>query len=134
MAESENHETRARLDLRFHQKIADIAGNRILDAFQQSLTMLPEPILIANLQGNGAAEDGEESRERIICAMKKHDADAVEAIMRQHLILSMRNDEQVQEYESITSKVEDMYGEGIEDAVYPPVWQGVHEREGDHPA
>lgn len=95
MAESEDNETRARRDLRFHQKISDISGNKILNAFQQSLNMFLEPILIANLQLQGAAEDGEEFHERIIHAIEKHDVHEVEEIMRQHLMLSMRNYEQV---------------------------------------
>ncbi len=96
MAEAENNEVRARCDLRFHQTISDISGNKILNAFQQSLNMFLEPILIANLQLPGAAEDGEEFHERIIRAIEKHDVREVEEIMRQHLMLSMRNYELVQ--------------------------------------
>ena len=96
MMEAEDSESRAQRDLRFHQKISDISGNKILNAFQQSLNMFLKPILVANLQLKGAAEDGAEFHERIIHAIEKHDVSEVEEIMRQHLMLSMRNYEQVQ--------------------------------------
>lgn len=96
MAGSVDDTSRTRRDLRFHQAISDIGGNKVLNAFQQSLNTLLQPVLISTLKLSGAAEDGVQFHRRIIDAIEAHDAELAEELMHQHLSRSMRNYELMQ--------------------------------------
>lgn len=83
--------SRVELDIHFHKKIAEIAQNRLLMAFEDALSNFVSYMITAALKLPGADNDGIRYHERIIEALQDHDANQAEEIMREHLTLSMRN-------------------------------------------
>jgi len=81
----------AALDRQFHQCIAEASGNQMLAIFLASLSEPMNRILYASLQLPHVAQDGVVYHSRIIECLRSHDPDASEEIMRQHMMLSMRN-------------------------------------------
>jgi GntR family transcriptional repressor for pyruvate dehydrogenase complex len=94
MTESRNDlARRAELDVLFHVKIAEAGGNRLLIFFINSLASQLSEMIEKNLTLEGAAEDGERYHERIIDAISTQDAEVAEELMRNHIVMSMRNHE-----------------------------------------
>lgn len=88
---------RADLDLKFHQYIAEISGNRLLKCFVQSMNGLLRPMLTLSLCLPMANEDGIAYHDRIIAALRSGDAEMSESLIRDHLMLFIRNYELVKE-------------------------------------
>lgn len=84
-------ERHAALDSQFHQCIAEASGNQMLAIFLASLSEPMTALIIKMLQLPHVAQDGVVYHTRIIECLRSHDADAAEEIMRQHMMLSMRN-------------------------------------------
>lgn len=82
---------RVKIDLEFHTKLSEIAGNHMLSMFLQSLLSMLESMLGMALELPGAPEDGYRFHARIIDCLESGDGAAAQEIMRQHLMLSMRN-------------------------------------------
>ncbi len=94
----DNYSLRARLDVQFHVKIAEAGGNRLLIFFVSSLASQLAEMIEKNLTLEGAAEDGERYHERITDAISVQDAEIASGLMRNHIVMSMRN------YETIAKK------------------------------
>ncbi len=82
---------RTELDLAFHQMLADISGNQLLSVFVQSMNGILRQMLESVLHLPRAHEDGVAYHDRIIEVLRTADKDKSEAIVREHLIMSMRN-------------------------------------------
>lgn len=89
--EKENLKLRAELDLKFHQQLAEASGNQLLSIFIQSMSSILQTILESVLHLPQAHEDGVSYHERIIEALRSGDKDLSEALIREHLMMSMRN-------------------------------------------
>ncbi len=89
--EKENPKLRARLDLEFHQQMAEASGNQLLSIFILSMNGILQTMLESVLYIPQAHEDGISYHGRIIEALRSGDKDRSEAIIREHLMMSMRN-------------------------------------------
>jgi DNA-binding FadR family transcriptional regulator len=85
---------RVEFDLAFHLRIASLSGNRMLKVFIQSLNSLLAPMLRRSLYVPMANEDGVQFHNRIIAALRSGNADYAENIIREHLMLFIRNYEE----------------------------------------
>lgn len=90
-------ELRADLDLQFHQCIAKLSGNHLLKCFVQSMNGLLRPMLVLLLCLPMANEDGIAYHDRIIQALRSGDGEKSERLIRDHLMLFIRNYELVKE-------------------------------------
>ena len=82
---------RSQIDLEFHQKLAEMSGNRLLSIFVQSMNGILQYMLESTLRLPKAHEDGVAYHDRIIETLRTGDKDRSEAIVRDHLMMSMRN-------------------------------------------
>lgn len=85
---------RVEIDLKFHLLIATFSKNKMLKVFIQSLNSLVAPMLRRSLFVPMANEDGVQYHNRIISALRSGDADISENIIREHLMLFIRNYEE----------------------------------------
>lgn len=88
---------RSRMDLEFHQKLAEMSGNRLLSIFVQSMNGILQQMLESTLHLPRAHEDGVAYHDRIIEILRTGDKEKSEAIVRDHLMMSMRNFEFTEE-------------------------------------
>lgn len=88
---------RSQMDLEFHQKLAEMSGNRLLSIFVQSMNGILQYMLESTLGLPSAHEDGVAYHDRIIETLRTGDKDKSEAIVRDHLMMSMRNYEFTEE-------------------------------------
>nr|WP_276949760.1 FCD domain-containing protein [Acetatifactor muris] len=102
MEDSRNDVRRqAQLDLEFHQKLAEMSGNRLLSIFVQSMNGILQYMLESTLGLPRAREDGVAYHDRIIETLRTGDKDMSEAIVRDHLMMSMRNFEFTEENQKL---------------------------------
>lgn len=93
--EKRNAKVRAELDLQFHQQLAEASGNQLLSIFVQSMNGILQTMLESVFELLQSQEDGVSYHKRIIEALSSGDRDRSEAIIRDHLMMSMRNYELV---------------------------------------
>lgn len=93
--EKRNASVRAELDLQFHQQLAEASGNQLLSIFVQSMNGILQTMLESVFELLQSQEDGVSYHKRIIEALSSGDRDRSEAIIRDHLMMSMRNYELV---------------------------------------
>ncbi len=91
--EKDDEDLRVDLDIRFHDQIAQMGGNLLLETFLNSLHTCLRPVMKASISQPGSDDDGYYFHKKIIEAIEQHDAEKARDKMRQHLILSMRNTE-----------------------------------------
>lgn len=89
--EKNNAKARAELDLQFHQQLAEASGNQLLSIFVQSMNGILQTMLESVFGLLQSQEDGVSYHKRIIEALSSGDRDRCEAIIRDHLMMSMRN-------------------------------------------
>ena len=89
-----NIDQRVELDLKFHLRIASLSGNKMLKVFVHSLHSLIAPMLRRSLCVPMASEDGVQFHNRIIAALRSGDGDRAENVIREHLMLFIRNYEE----------------------------------------
>lgn len=89
--ETNNAKARAELDLKFHQQLAEASGNQLLSIFVQSMNGILQTMLESVFGLLQSQEDGVSYHKRIIEALRSGDKDRSEAIIRDHLMMSMRN-------------------------------------------
>lgn len=83
-------EERVNLDLKFHEKIAELSGNSLLRIFVCSMNHLRKVVIKQAIQSEGGSQDGIDYHDRIIAALRSRDANLAEQVMRAHLKESLR--------------------------------------------
>ena len=86
----------AGLDVAFHNEIASIGGNRILCVFIGSLNAQISDMIEHNLALEGAGEDAVSYHEKITEAIAAGSPERASELMRNHILIFMRNAEQGQ--------------------------------------
>lgn len=81
---------RARLDAEFHSMIAGMSGNPLLQCMTEALIPLLIPVFEKGLCDE-TAKDGTCFHDKIIAAIESGDADKASTLMRNHLMISIRN-------------------------------------------
>lgn len=81
---------RARLDAEFHSAVAGMSGNPLLHYMTEALSSLLIPVIEKTICDE-TAKDGISFHDRIIAAIESGDVDKASALMRDHLMLSIRN-------------------------------------------
>lgn len=87
----ENLSRRAELDVKFHVRIAEAGGNTLLTFFVNSLASQLAEMIEKTLTLKGAAEDGERYHARIIDAISERNTELASGLMRNHIVMSVRN-------------------------------------------
>lgn len=82
---------RSERDLAFHQMLVELSGNQLLSVFVQSMNGILQKMLENILRLPKTHEDGVAYHDRIIETLRTGDKDKSEAIVRDHLMMSMRN-------------------------------------------
>ena len=83
-------EKRAEYDVMFHNKIAEMSANPLIQIFTFSMAGLVIPVVRHTLESYGN-EEGVLSHKEIVDAIKEGNAVKSEALMREHLVQSMSN-------------------------------------------
>lgn len=104
--EKSNAKARAELDLKFHQQLAEASGNQLLSIFVLSMNGILQTMLESVFGLLQSQEDGVSYHKRIIEALSSGDKDRSEAIIRDHLMMSMRNYELVRAQSQLTEDEE----------------------------
>lgn len=86
-----NPDERAKLDIEFHQRVARISQNPILEIFIESMASLLYAMIIKPVGVFAFSEDGIKVHNLIINALESGDPDLAEDAMRAHLLASMSN-------------------------------------------
>ena len=86
----------AGLDVAFHNEIASIGGNRILCVFIGSLNAQISDMIEHNLALEGAGEDAVSYHEKITETIAAGSPERASELMRNHILIFMRNAEQGQ--------------------------------------
>lgn len=81
-------------DVSFHNLIAQISGNRILEMFVSSLNTQIHAMIEHNLSLKGAYEDALGYHRRITAAIRSGSPETATEVMRSHIIMFMRNAEE----------------------------------------
>ena len=84
-------EKRVELDLEFHNMVAHLSGNPLLELFERSLAKLAVPVIRTALLPTAGNEAGICDHQRIIEALQKRDADEAVRLMNEHLRKSTQN-------------------------------------------
>ena len=95
-AEASGRTSFAGLDVAFHNEIASIGGNRILCVFIGSLNAQISDMIEHNLALEGAGEDAVSYHEKITEAIAAGSPERASELMRNHILIFMRNAEQGQ--------------------------------------
>lgn len=95
MEREKRTKARAELDLKFHQQLAEASGNQLLNIYVQSMNGILQTMLESVFGLLQSQEDSVSYHRRIIEALRSGDRDRSEAIIRDHLMMSMRNYELV---------------------------------------
>ena len=93
--ETGNAKVRTELDLKFHQQLAEASGNQLLNIFVQSMNGILQTMLESVFRLLQSHEDGVSYHRRIIEVLRSGDRDRSEAVIREHLMMSIRNYELV---------------------------------------
>lgn len=92
-----DYPARIRIDMDFHLKIAEIAGNDLLYIFLDALCGLVTPMCIAVVSLGSEDVSGARYHDDIIGRLEAHDPVGAEEAMRQHLTTFMSNWERARE-------------------------------------
>lgn len=83
--ETEDAQTHADLDIRFHEAIAAATGNAVLYSLHHSLVQLGYVMRVVNAEVPGAIHRAAQWHSHIVAALESRDPNAAEAAMRLHL-------------------------------------------------
>ena len=83
--DSEDAQTHAELDIRFHEAIAAATGNAVLYSLHHSLVQLGYVMRVVNAEVPGAIHRAAQWHVHIVDALESRDPSAAEAAMRLHL-------------------------------------------------
>lgn len=97
---------RTQMDLEFHQKLAEMSGNRLLSIFVQSMNGILQYMLESTLHLPMAHEDGVAYHDRIIEILRTEDREKSEETVRDHLMMSMRNFEFWEENQELAQEID----------------------------
>lgn len=97
--EVSDNEKRTQIDIAFHQKIATLSGNPVLEIFIDAMVCMIAPIILTTVKDPNVLmvvmDDPKKNyHRRILEALENHDAVAAEVMMQKHLLYSLRNYEE----------------------------------------
>lgn len=81
---------RIQLDVDFHKQLGDMSGNRLLSLFVSAMTDLRRAMIHQAIQTGGGSLDGIFYHAKIVKALRAHDGQDAEILMRNHLSESLR--------------------------------------------
>lgn len=82
---------RAKADVLFHRKIAQMSGNMLLEVFVEAMASLVTPVVKYTLDRHVGNEEGIEFHDRIIKVLRTHNAGEAAKQIQRHLELSKQN-------------------------------------------